>query len=442
MRQRRTAPRIPRGGRRPRAIPLLPVCGLAFLLAAGPVRAADDAGIPGSYLRYGSSARSLGLGNAVAGLADDVATAYWNPAGLSQLRTMELTGMEAILFEDTRYTFFALGLPTEHWGTFALSGSLVSSGEFERATIFEDLDESFSEREGAFCLSFARGSGRFAWGLNLKSVSQNVGGSKGSGTGVDVGVYLRPHRNLSLGAAVQNLVAPEITLEEDAEKLVRSVRGGLALRFFNNRLLALADLVKTEYMDASFHTGLEVWPTRAIGVRGGYDTGKEQFSAGLGVRWENWQLDYAFIDHELGASNVVSATFRFGVPYGVKMHRDRELFSPSGAERSVNFTIDTAVRGHVESWQLLIRDGDGNVVRRLQGNGEPPEGIAWNGDDDQGRLVADGDYAAQVIILDDLGQEWDYETSVEVLGFRDRTRVPIRVEINGGSDNSTEGDQR
>ena len=108
----------------------------------------------------------------------------------------------------------------------------------------------------------------------------------------------------------------------------------------------------------------------------------------------------------------------------------------------MNFSIDTAVRGHVESWQLLIRDGDGGVVRRMQGNGEPPEGIAWNGDDDQGRLVADGDYAAQVIILDDLGQEWDYETSVEVLGFRDRTRVPIRVEINGGSDNSTEGDQR
>lgn len=259
---------------------------------------------------------------------------------------------------------------------------------------------------------------------------------------MDAGVYLRPHRNLSLGAAVQNLSAPEITLEEEAEKLARSVRGGVALRFFNNRLLALADIVKTEYMDASFHSGLEVWPTRTLGVRGGYDAGREQFSAGLGVRWENWQLDYAFVDHELGASNVISATFRFGVPYGVKVHRDRELFSPSGAERQVNFSIDTAVRGRVESWQLVIRDGAGAVVRRLQGNGAPPEGIVWNGDDDQGRLVADGHYSAQVVVLDDLGQEWDYETSVEVMGFRDRTRVPIRVEINGGSDAGKEGGQR
>ncbi len=59
---------------------------LATLTLATPVAlAVDDAGVPGGFLRFGASARSLSLGNAVVGIADDVATSYWNPAGLSQL---------------------------------------------------------------------------------------------------------------------------------------------------------------------------------------------------------------------------------------------------------------------------------------------------------------------------------------------------------------------
>ena len=41
-------------------------------------------------------------------------------------------------------------------------------------------------------------------------------------------------------------------------------------------------------------------------------------------------------------------------------------------------------------------------------------------------------------IVDDLGQEWDYMTDVEVMGFEDRTRVPIRVEVSGDTRNETD----
>ena len=132
-------------------------------------------------------------------MADDAATAYWNPAGLAQLRTMEVTGMGATLFEDTRYGFFALGMPTEKWGTFALSGTFTTSGEFERATWDEDLDETFSEKESIVSLGWARSCKRFAYGVTLKAVSQDIGGASGSSIGLDVGLYYRPHRLLSLG---------------------------------------------------------------------------------------------------------------------------------------------------------------------------------------------------------------------------------------------------
>lgn len=412
---------------------------LVVLLVVGPVQAKDDAGAPGGFLRFGASARSLGLGNAVAGIADDVATAYWNPAGLAQLRTMEITAMGATMFNDTKYSFFALGMPTESWGTFALNGTFTTSGEFERATLFEDLNETFSEKEGIFSLGWAGGDGRLAYGASLKSVSQNIGGASGSGLGMDVGVYFRPHRLLSVGASVQNLLAPKITLKEEEEELARSVRGGLALRFFQNRLLMTADVVKTKWMDTSFRSGLEVWPVRYLALRGGYDSQREHMSAGAGFRLENWQFDYTYVSTDLGAQNVVSATLRFGVPFGVKMHRDRALFSPSGSDRDVTFNIETAVRGEVESWRVEITNAEGRLVRVLSGNGIPPEGVSWGGEDEDGRLVDDGKYDAQVTIVDNLGQEWDYASSVDVLGFKDRTRVPIRVEISGNTPEASGG---
>jgi FlgD Ig-like domain len=414
---------------------------LSVGLGAAPAVAMDDAGVPGGFLRYGASARSLALGNAVVGIADDVATAYWNPAGLSQLRTMEVTAMGATMYNDTRYTFTSLGLPTEGWGTFSLNGTFTNSGEFERSTWDEDLGETFSEKEGIFSLGYANGGSHFTYGVNLKAVSQDIGGASGSGTGMDIGVMFRPHRLLSVGAAIQNVISPKITLVEEEEELVRSARAGLALRFFRNRLRMTTDIVETKYMDTSFRAGLEIAPLRYLVLRGGYDSEREHMSAGAGFPLENWQFDYAFVSTDLGAQNVVSATMRFGVPFGVKMKADRALFSPSGSDRSVTFAIQTAVRGTIESWRLNIIDERGLLVRTLTGNGAPPEGVTWTGDDEQGRLVDNGQYDVHVTIVDDMGQEWDYMSDVEILGFSDRTRVPIRVEVSGNSpDHSAESD--
>ncbi len=130
---------------------------------------------------------------------------------------------------------------------------------------------------------------------------------------------------------------------------------------------------------------------------------------------------------------MLSATLRFGVPFGVKTSGNRALFSPSGEDRDVRFAIETAVRGQVESWRLEVRDEKGQRVRIMRGNGTPPDGISWGGENEEGRLVPDGHYSVRVSIIDHMGQEWDHDTSVEVMGFKDRTRAPIRVEISGNS---------
>jgi len=415
---------------------------LAMLLMTGTALAGADGGVPGGYLRYGASARSLALGNAVAGLADDAATAYWNPAGYASLRTMELSAMGASLGMETQYGFVTLGLPTDNWGTFALNGTYTTSGDFERTTVFEDLNETFKETEGIFSLGWAKSLGRLSLGAALKSVHQDIGGAKGTGTGLDLGVHYRPHRSLGLGLSVQNAIAPKIVLLEDEETLPKSVRAGLALNFFQGRLQMTSDVVKTEWMDTSYRAGLEVWPLRPVALRAGYDGEKEQWAAGAGLRWQNWQFDYSFVNTEIGSQNILSATMRFGVPYGVKMDMDRTLFSPSGSDRNVTFGIKTAVRGEVDRWTVVIRDDQGQEIRKLEGAGTPPDAVTWDGEDTNGRLVDDGMYIASVAIVDELGQLWDFESSVEVMGFHERTRTPIRMEIGGAAAGDDAGSDR
>ena len=80
---------------------------------------------------------------------------------------------------------------------------------------YPQVDETFSEDEGIFSFSWAKGIDRFSFGINLKTVRQSIGGASGSGTGLAVGAHCRPHRALGLGFAVQNVAAPKIELIED-----------------------------------------------------------------------------------------------------------------------------------------------------------------------------------------------------------------------------------
>jgi len=42
----------------------------------------------------------------------------------------------------------------------------------------------------------------------------------------------------------------------------------------------------------------------------------------------------------------------------------------------------------------------------------------------------------------DMGEIWEYDTSVKILGFKERTRKPIRIEVSGSGDDGDQGDDQ
>src|SRR5438132_5016171 len=77
---------------------LFVLAALAALGAPSPLQAVATGGQPGEFLSFGAGARSLAMGSAFVGVADDASATYWNPAGLSQITRKEITLMKSPLF--------------------------------------------------------------------------------------------------------------------------------------------------------------------------------------------------------------------------------------------------------------------------------------------------------------------------------------------------------
>jgi len=75
----------------------------SLLLSAGPAWSEDQTGgAPGAWLSTYVNARTLGLGGAFVGAADDASSVIWNPAGLSMLVPNEMRMDVSRLFDVSR----------------------------------------------------------------------------------------------------------------------------------------------------------------------------------------------------------------------------------------------------------------------------------------------------------------------------------------------------
>src|ERR1035438_1639114 len=99
------------------------------------VHAQATGGQPGEFMSYGAGARSLAMGAAFVGVADDASATYWNPAGLSQITRKELTLMRATLFADTTYDFYSFVMPSKKGGSaWGVSMTQLANTGFEKVS--------------------------------------------------------------------------------------------------------------------------------------------------------------------------------------------------------------------------------------------------------------------------------------------------------------------
>ena len=296
----------------------------------------DGAGTVGAaFLKIEGGSRPVGMGGAFAGLANDVNTIFWNPAGLTAVHDQELTAMQHFSFADinNQSIGYAQRVNGFVWGASFL-GSFTEIERRQGPT--EDPDSTVTVGGFATGLSVAYPLGTaISIGGTAKIISEQLDIQNAYGAAADVGLILRLLDNhLGIGVAVQNA-----GVLDGGENLPMALRAGLAYRTWQEpetesaesmserEIWALVADAHLPLIDAnpSFHVGAERWFYGSVAARIGYRIGLNEnpsdgLSLGVGVRRSgedalaniDFQFDYAFVpDAYVGNAHRVSFITRF-----------------------------------------------------------------------------------------------------------------------------------
>ena len=413
-----------------------------WLTAVSPV-ALGEGGEPGEFLNYAIAPRSLGMGKAFTAIADDIQACYFNPAGLYQLDAQEVMMAHSQLY-GARLEYVGWALPTRAAGTFGVSLLNFGSEGLDSRTPRNVRQQSYFFMENALIAAYAYNPWQsLGFGGSLKLITKNLAVYSGVGLGADVSALLTLPRPFSFGIVLQNLIQPALTLQDSGktERYPRNLRAGIAVRLLNDRVRLDADLVATNFTDRSRrgfapHGGIEfeVLPDLLI-PRVGLDA--NEISLGLGVHkvWGKMAMgaDYAFLLH-YQSNYTLAPTHKVGVfltfaGYRVWIDAQPSLFRPTPADKSNVLWMDVRLmaRATAKRWQVMVKNQYGEVVRTFSGWDAPQPRMTWDGLDDEGRVVADGHYYYEIVVVDQRNHPLRFSGALtEVLTSGPKGRLEIR----------------
>lgn len=287
------------------------------------------------FMSTGLGARALGMGGAYVAVAKDVATAYWNPAGLANLMYPQIIGMHSQRFDRIiNYNYLGIAVPIRDNAALALSGTRLGADDIPFPVLpneLREIDESnrpfvdhyFGAAQYAFYLSYARQkNSNFYYGSNIKLIYHKIGDNSAWGIGFDFGVLWNPVHRLRLGANLQDGTSTLVAWDTGYRELITpTLKTGIAypipIPFLRGTMLPALDVdwrfegrrfaSQANWGDLSldFHFGLEYSVKNVVALRIGNDIG--HFTVGAGFRLPKLNIDYAFLAHnDLGETHRIS----------------------------------------------------------------------------------------------------------------------------------------
>ncbi len=281
---------------------------------------AQNAGNSGlSFLKNGVSARNIALSD-IGTLNDDVASVYYNPAVLVKLQNAQIefthqAWVQDLSSEIINANFKLFSIP------FAIGVNTTKIGGFEVRTKPSETPDAIISLN-YFYGSLTTGiniNDNLSVGATFKYLYESLFADEASGTGFDFGiVYSKLVNGLTLGASVRNLGSMN-ELRTTSTKLPRDFRLTATYETYIDKISSQVTAVGgvQKYLDVDnlhIHLGGEVAYLNQFALRLGYITGYESkgLTFGGGVKWNNFNFDYAFTPFAFGIGNAHTITFGYG----------------------------------------------------------------------------------------------------------------------------------
>src|SRR5581483_1404764 len=268
------------------------------------------------------SARDLALGSAFVGVGDDASALFFNPAGLSSLKSPEIALHHNSYLAGTFQETLSAGFPAGSLGGLAFALDYVSWGSLDLRDTngisqgsFTDSDVGFTAGWGVECLP------GFSAGVAVRGLQQKVVNDLYVSLAGDAGVLWSPAKNLRLGVSYLNLGTPVAGSSHAGE-----LKGGGSCLFDLSPHFTLLTALAGAWTPGgvgSAQAGLEGVLDRQWSLRLGYQlpfyddqiSGFSDFTAGAGIKISSFGLDYAYLPFgSLGASHRVSLSYQFELP--------------------------------------------------------------------------------------------------------------------------------
>jgi|GEM_PF-4272542 len=276
-------------------------------------------------LSTGASPRATGMGDAYCGISDDSNGIFYNPAGLTQVKSKQfylVYSQFAIATEDSPINNgrFSICIPFgEKIGTLSLG--------------FTTLSWEKIYYENAYLLGYSRkirdkiNIGGVAKILSLgysgEEISENIYFSERNAItsfSLDCGLLLVPTSQLSLGLGLRNLIEPNIGIQEE-NKLPTGVYLGIAYRI--ERLPSFVGLVDVDILISKYTRDINIgFETQHISrkmsfnLRGGINfwSTAVNINLGFGIAFSKFKVDLAYsLPLELRENN--SYKLGFGINF-------------------------------------------------------------------------------------------------------------------------------
>jgi tetratricopeptide (TPR) repeat protein len=257
--------------------------GIALFSACSLFASEGKGGQAGSFLRFGSSARSLAMGGAYGTIAEGGDALLFNPAGLGLSERWEFNFMHSQLWLDSRVNYAAFTLPINNWGGFGLGFMNTGTTAIDGRDQFNQPTGEFSAGETAILLGYGKWfmARKFRAGITAKFNMINMNDNSASGLGgFDVGIVSKEvlNRKMRLGLNIQNIGASEIA----GDALPMTIRAGLGYKLLR-RMYITAEGVMVSGGDFTPHVGAEYRLGRLINLRAGYSGNEVTFGLGLNL---------------------------------------------------------------------------------------------------------------------------------------------------------------
>ena len=270
-----------------------------------------------------SGARAQALGQAGVALSQGVFAPFWNPAALELAKIGDHTGVQvgshyAKLYGEVDRFTLAAGIP---WNNFSFDLNYVSESVGDIPLTSEDadgrpvLEGSFSDTKTVLAgtVSSTVINDNFRVGGTVKMVKHALYLQSVSSFGFDLGATYQFTDQITLGAAVRNLLQPKLKWASGyTDTFARRLDAGGAYNFAiaEKPVTVAAQIGYEQGSGTDYGLGVEFSLVNWLPIRLGLD--KQSLTGGLGLTFGQFVLDYAYRGNsDLGASHQVSLEVRF-----------------------------------------------------------------------------------------------------------------------------------